>query len=180
VGVNIIKLDEFNEQLLSELKEQFDNNDDFLHFLEGEAFQKLLIDTGDEMAESLATGLLKNSEELLQTEKQARIGFEKRNQERWLEGFDLIEKLISLCCELGDATKRHLEEHINEVGNRKASAVITLHARCARVANEVFALMRCGFADGAYARWRTMHELNVTCNFIARASEATAERYHHA
>ena len=38
-------------------------------------------------------------------------------------------------------------------------------------------LLRHGFADGAQARWRSLHELAVVCSFVAQHGDAVAEKY---
>ena len=41
-----------------------------------------------------------------------------------------------------------------------------LHARSCQITMEILALLKSGFADGAHARWRTLHEIAVTALFI--------------
>jgi Family of unknown function (DUF5677) len=45
------------------------------------------------------------------------------------------------------------------------------------VGYEVLTLLSAGFADGAMARWRTLHEIAVTAMFVQERGEAVAERY---
>ena len=51
-----------------------------------------------------------------------------------------------------------------------------LHARACQIAREVLTLLSTGFADGAIARWRALHEVAVVSLFIGR-DEDLAERY---
>ena len=62
-------------------------------------------------------------------------------------------------------------------GDDKTVSLIELHARCCRVAQEVLALLYGGFAAGAHARARTMHELAVVAWFIRDNSAEVAQRY---
>ena len=51
------------------------------------------------------------------------------------------------------------------------------HVRSCLITEEIVCLLTAGFADGAMARWRTMHEIAVTASFIAANGEDLAERY---
>lgn len=42
---------------------------------------------------------------------------------------------------------------------------------------EVFTLLKTGYASGAHARWRALHETNVTAMFIVKHGKDTAARY---
>lgn len=51
------------------------------------------------------------------------------------------------------------------------------HARACQITEEILCLLQGGFADGAMARWRTLHEVAVVASFIAAHGEELAERY---
>lgn len=42
---------------------------------------------------------------------------------------------------------------------------------------EIITLMKNGFADGAYARWRSMYEIAIVSAFITEKGEAVAEAF---
>ena len=42
---------------------------------------------------------------------------------------------------------------------------------------EISALIKNGFSDGAFARWRSMHELSVISSFILKYGEEVAEKF---
>ena len=52
-----------------------------------------------------------------------------------------------------------------------------MHARACQIASEVLVLLRSGHADGAHARWRSLHEIAVVSLFIKSAGNQIAERY---
>lgn len=52
-----------------------------------------------------------------------------------------------------------------------------MHARSCQVSSEILVLLRNGFADGAHARWRTLHELSTLAIFISEHDNELAERY---
>lgn len=105
-------------------------------------------------------------------------GFSKRLEERWGCALGLLRMLLTIAREYGGdvaAEVRGTEAasktpHLVEVLPR-------LHARACQIAHEIITLLTSGFADGAMARWRTLHEVAVVALFISERGEATAERY---
>ena len=45
------------------------------------------------------------------------------------------------------------------------------------MSGEVLALLHAGFADGAHARWRSLHEMAVVASLIQQHGQELAERY---
>lgn len=180
MGKTLIDLSQFHQSLMIEITKTSQSDEKLHSFLAGPDFKKLLEETSDEMAGSLAENLSTNSEAQLAEEISQRKSFEERNQARWREGFAYMTALIASCTELGEAVNLHFQNNTRDIGPATSSALTTLHARCLRVANEAFSLMRCGFADGAYSRWRTMHEIYATCLFITKTGEDIATRYQEA
>lgn len=114
---------------------------------------------------------------VLRALRRRRLGFERRLRVPWGEALDRLELLLQSYYEFG----------LDYVGDGRASwatverhkfvALSRLHARGSRVASEILALLRAGLADGAHARWRTLHEIAVLVLFLAKHDDATAERY---
>lgn len=59
----------------------------------------------------------------------------------------------------------------------KLDVLTRLHARACQIAQEVIVLLSAGLADGAMARWRTLHEVATAALLISENGEALAERY---
>src|SRR5437870_8332031 len=51
------------------------------------------------------------------------------------------------------------------------------HVRACQVTDEIITLLENGFADGAMARWRTLHEIAVVTSLISQHGIELAERY---
>jgi hypothetical protein len=62
-----------------------------------------------------------------------------------------------------------------------SQALCRLHARACLIAEEILWLLQGGFASGAMARWRTLHEIVVVGFFLVEKGQDVAERYllHH-
>ena len=100
-------------------------------------------------------------------------GFAERLGERWDEGLQLCELMRIICLEVG---MEHHKEQAQQGGARH-HVLAKLHAKACLIAGEVLALLRNGYASGAHARWRAMHEVTVIGTFIADRDEDLAERY---
>lgn len=104
-------------------------------------------------------------------------GFSRRNQRRWRPAFDALELLWHVCAEIGGEFNQHYRAEAVEQGDFKFEALTSLHARSLLVAREALTLMRHGYAEGALARWRMLHELTCTALLIQQSSQEVAFRY---
>jgi hypothetical protein len=86
--------------------------------------------------------------------------------------------MIAITRQFSVLAGRQLAKEQTDHNQHLASALTRLHARACQVAAEILALMQHGFADGAMARWRTLHEIAVIATFLRDRGEVMAERYH--
>jgi len=106
-----------------------------------------------------------------------RTGFERRLQRFWKVPVERLDIFIDLNSQIG-AEINSLDRPLAAKESDLVFEVITrLHAKACRVASEVMALIRSGYADGAMARWRTIHEASVVANFINENGKDVANRY---
>jgi hypothetical protein len=111
-----------------------------------------------------------------QTRTQA--SFEKRLARRWRTPFKLLGMCVTIATEFGSNMNMYgREPDALKAQPYKTEVLTRLHARACQVANEIRTLLASGFADGAMARWRTLHEIAVMAMFIAERDEGVAERY---
>lgn len=131
----------------------------------------------EKMTELVFSSLLESSAETLNLEKEQTTEFVNRNYERWAEGFKLLEILSLLCSEAGnDFYSKNL---INATRNNDVvfGVIGRLHARSCLIVKEIIWLLKGGYADGAHARWRALHEVATTALFINEHGNETATRY---
>jgi hypothetical protein len=100
----------------------------------------------------------------------------------WGKPIDLLDLLITIAEESGSNANALLRRAARRKSPASVEVLTRLHARACQVAREVVALLHAGFADGAMARWRTLHEISVMSEFIRVSGEEVATRYlhHHA
>jgi hypothetical protein len=105
-------------------------------------------------------------------------GFKKRLSARWRMPLASLRMLLTISRELGDTVNCETRE-ASDVSSQSylIDVLIRLHARACQITEEIICLLEGGFADGAMARWRTLHEVAVVAQFISAHGEDLAERY---
>lgn len=104
-------------------------------------------------------------------------GFRLRLQTRWQKGFDALRMLIEIARDIGVDYQKRGKRGRSSKRTHIGPALMHLHARALQISSEMMLLMENGFADGAMARWRTLHEITCVATLIAAGGDALAERY---
>ena len=147
----------------------------------GKLFEKLP-DQIDVITKSAAEKILNSIEKrLYQNIYQNRLlrdEFLVHQEQKWGEALIYYEALYSCCVECGTEFFQYM------VGNNKTKdlsyvflVLMNLHARMCTICGEILCLMRNGYADGAFARWRTMDELKTIMFFIKQYGNDVAKSY---
>lgn len=142
-----------------------------------ESITKLMPSIIENIASEISIDILntlkENWQEEYQLQKNDCDGFRIRLEDRWGEATGLLRLLLTICREIGDKVPL---DNSSEQSHRR-NLLIRLHARACQVTSEIITLLENGFADGAMARWRTLHEINVVMTLIKEHDEDLAERY---
>lgn len=130
-----------------------------------------------DVAAHIFESLRKDAPRTLRAEAVERAGFENRLGDVWGRAFGTLRSMIVAATELGiEFDKRHRPQAAAD-HDVVFEALGKLYARGVRIANEVLHLMEGGFAMGALARWRALHEVVVVAMFLRDRRADTAERY---
>jgi hypothetical protein len=139
-----------------------------------EIVEKLTVAMSEKMLEDMKQRWPEES----RTNRVTMTRFEQRLYERWEEPLELLRLLMTICVELGADLNEEITNSRKWRSRRRLFDVLRRsHARGCQIAHEIVALLEGGFADGAMARWRTLHEVAVVAAFIAEHGEEVAERY---
>lgn len=103
--------------------------------------------------------------------------FYKGIKKDWGKPIDLLEMLCFLAIEAGSEFNTEFRPLSSKDNNFVFDILARLQARSCQITSEIILLLRNGFADGAHARWRTLHEISVIGYFIAKHGNDMAERY---
>jgi hypothetical protein len=125
----------------------------------------------------LQRALKREAHGMLLGRRKDRDAFEARLVHRWRKPLDLLETIIAIAAEAGADFNQEWRPSASVEKDYAFDALIRLHARACQIASEVLTLLRCGYADGAHARWRSLHELTVVALFISQNGRDVAEQY---
>jgi hypothetical protein len=154
------------EKELDEIYQEFDAK------LEG-----LIPEITDEMSSTILSGLKKSTPSMLKVHRKEMKNFEQRLYNDWKKPFDMFESFLVLAFEAGDEFNSEFRKDETETENYVLDVLTRLHARACQIATEILVLLKSGFADGAHARWRSLHEIAVVASFINAHGNEVAERY---
>lgn len=134
---------------------------------------KMIDDISDGIAQSLVKTLKKDWRKEYSLQINDRKGFRSRLERRWGKALGKLRILLTISLEIGSeyATSKSSQDTLLR------DVLIRLHVRACQVAAEVITLMENGFADGAMARWRTLHEISIVAVLVAQHGRPLAERY---
>ncbi len=149
--------------------------------MDDEKFEKLVSKTVNNLIPEAAKILLKSlksgSGEMLDEHRLIRQEFEARLCRRWSKPINLLEMLTVMSLESAEMFVETYNEKAVESNDLVYEVMKRVHARACQISNEILCLLRGGFADGAFARWRTLHELAVISFFIRKHGNRIAEQY---
>jgi uncharacterized protein DUF5677 len=156
----------FTLEEYQELKDSIDKNikDSFLQ-------------VASEIGKLLVKEWIEQAPTLLDQQRQEDYQFNEKIREAWGKALDLLDTLLSVSLDYG-AEFNHTHRPTASANNDYVFEALTrLHARGCQVGREIIVLLNNGLADGAHARWRTLHEIAVTASFISTQGADVAERY---
>lgn len=131
----------------------------------------------EKMSSEILTHLDKNFEEMLKNEQKRSDEYENIIQEIWLDPFRLMRGFIKICSESVEMYLYELSQMKYEDQHFKLEALSKLFNRAIQIANEILILANHGYADGAFARWRSLHEIMVISLFLNDNEEDISERF---
>lgn len=131
----------------------------------------------NEMALPILSGLKKSTPAMLKAHRKEMKKFEQRLYNDWKKPFDMLEAFWVLALEAGDEFNKEFRKNEAESKNYVFEVLTRLHARACQIASEILVLLKSGFADGAHARWRSLHEIAVVGSFIKTHGNEVAEKY---
>lgn len=134
----------------------------------------------EELEDLLSLSLYKeldaDKDEMLSEHYENMSGFRERLFETWKVPLKRLDSLLYLGMEVVGEFRRDNVRNPKAKSN-KFNVATRLLARCVQVGNEISHLLHGGYADGAFARWRTLHETSATTKFICEGGEDLATRF---
>ena len=109
--------------------------------------------------------------------------FLAHNNQVWGNAFVASEAMYIIALEAGDEINAYASTLATEQYKNimfRYCVLGELYGRACQQYREIIYLVKGGFADGAYARWRSLFELSVVSEFIRNNDEEVAKAYHSA
>ena len=131
----------------------------------------------DSLTGSLHDRLARDTGTLLKDNRTDLAGFRGRLNQRWSIPLDLLELFVVLAFDAGSNFNRNFRQDASLAQDAEFEALTRLHARACQIASEVLVLLRHGYADGAHARWRSIHEIAIVSFMIHKHGSDLAESY---
>jgi len=104
-------------------------------------------------------------------------GFRDRLQRRWEKPLGQLSMLLTMVREWCQQIQVRSQSQPKTKGHKTRDLTIRMLVRGCQVADEVLCLLQNGFADGAMARWRTLHEIAVVAAILLQYGDEITERY---
>ncbi len=149
--------------------------------IEQQQIEEAIIETTDHvitfLSDKLASAWQRAKNREVKRTKKDRKEFSSIIYGRWGDGLDEFDALIDLCTTLGSQFNSDFRAEAERKQDYKFEALTRVHAWACKVAREIHLLLSNGFADGAYARWRTLEEISIIGEFLRNNDQATSERF---
>ena len=131
----------------------------------------------EEISIVLLNSLERKSNKMLKARRKDFSRFESHLRKSWKKAFDLFEMLIAIALEVGEDYNCEFRGMASEKDDLVFEVLTRLHARACQIASEIMVLLQSGYADGAHARWRSLHEVVVVGLLISSHDNTLAEKY---
>ena len=120
--------------------------------------------------------------EIAENERAKTGEFIARLEQSWGKCFAISQTMYTIAIESAEEYVKYVSENITtERIKEKQYTMLVLqhiHGRACQEFLEILYMLRFGFADGAYARWRSMYELCCNAKFIVTYGEQIAKKYY--
>lgn len=119
----------------------------------------------------------------IELEERANTGkFLAHQEELWGKCFAASQTMYTITLEAAENISEYIDKNASEQekDDRKYTflALKHIHGRACQIFLEILTLIRNGFGDCAYARWRSLYELNCIAYFIKSQGEQIAKQYY--
>ncbi len=142
-----------------------------------EELPSIMQETTDHLSQKILNDLKQDAQRMIKERAADFSSFEASLHNTYQEAFDLLEMLIAISLEAGEAFSDINRNEAFSENDFIFDVLTRLHARACQISYEIIVLLKSGLADGAHARWRSLHEISVTAIFIGSNGNDLAERY---
>ena len=103
----------------------------------------------------------KDKRNMLAENRKIALEYNKRLYRQWKKPIDNLETIIEMSHECAEMYSESFIEKSEKNENLLFHSLRTIHSRALLTSRECLILLKNGYADGAFSRWRTLYELSV-------------------
>ena len=165
-------------------KKQIDSglsNDEIQAIIEAIGTGKIATTVIEQISNDCISSIYRNMYERVMIERNKTAKFIIHNEQLWQSGFVTSEMMYLIVVESAEAYCKIFDELTDDQKRERQyryTVLRELHGRACQEFLEILCLLKSGFADGAYARWRSMYELSIVSQFIWQNDETVAKAYY--
>jgi len=187
MGNGVIKM--LQDNLMEMLQERLgkvesqEEADEIIKKFENLDLNKIVLEMFDTMADNTTRHMRDTMYEKVTIFRAEEQEFLAKQERKWYRAFVASESMYIMTLEAAEAYGEEIsqlsEEELEEL-EKKANtftAMLHIHGRAMQQFLEIITLMKNGFADAAYARWRSMYELAIISSFITANGEKVAKAF---
>ena len=156
-------------------------DEEILSKLDGRRMKKICSTVIKLMAKDCISDLHDNLYERVFQARANNAQFIVHNEQIWQKGFVASEMMYLIVLDAAESYKgifNELPDEQKQEYQYRHTVICQLHGRACQQYLEILCLLKNGFADGAFARWRSMYELCVVAQFIKQNNEIVAKAYY--
>jgi hypothetical protein len=185
---NVLSKDNFMDSVKKAIQNVIDNYieqgltlDDIDKRIAKINFSELISDFTTQVAKDNVVYIKSAMYERILEERADTAEFMARQEQKWGKCFVASESMYFMAIGAAEEYCEFVKSNINKK-DKKANrytfvSLQHIHGRACQQYLEILYLMKHGFADGAYARWRSMYELSCIAVFIREYGEGVAKAY---
>lgn len=103
----------------------------------------------------------KDKKNMLAENRKNASDYNKRLYKQWEKPIDNLETIIEMSHECAEMYCESFIEKAEKEENILFHSLQSIHARALLTSRECLLLLKNGYSDGAFSRWRTLYELSV-------------------
>lgn len=148
------------EKNKADIEKKLEENPNFL--------DTLMQSTIESSTKLVYKSLEKDKENMLNYVRNITRGFNKRLYKTWKKPIDNTETIIELSTECAEMYIKDFYSKAESENNLLFYVLKNIHARAILTSKECLVLLKNGYSDGAFSRWRTLYELSVIAAFLSK------------
>ena len=179
--INKVLNDAFRETVENWKKEGM-SDEDIIAKIEKIDFTDVMMSITDTASCDYTTFFRERMYEIELEERANAQEFSAHQEQLWGKCFAASQTMYTLTVEAAETISNFVNENASaeekEARQFRFLALQHIHGRACQMFLEILTLLRNGFGDCAYARWRSLYELNCIAYFIKAQGEKIAKQYY--